>query len=232
MSISKVDYKKEYKDLYLPKTQPAFVEMPKMSYLMVSGKGDPNEEQGEYSKAMEILYGISYTIKMSKMSGEPVEEYFEYVVPPLEGLWWVDGYVFNGMAIQDKSQFDWISMICQPEFVTQEIFEWAKETLLKKKPHIDFSNTRFEEYDEGFCVQIMHRGPYDDEPVSIQKMEDFIAEEGYVNDISDQKEPFPLQSRHHEIYLGDPRKTKPENLRTVIRHPVKKKRNSSYLREF
>ena len=220
---TKIDYKKEFKDLYLPKTKPALIEVPSMPFIMIAGKGDPNEMDAEYQHAMEVLYGLSYTIKMRKMSDKPLEGYFEYVVPPLEGLWWIDGYIFDGRPIQDKSKFEWISMIRQPDFVTSSIFEWAKSELGKKKPHLDFSQTRFEAFEEGLCAQVMHRGPYDEEPATIEKLDAFISEEGCVPDISDQLEAFPIQRRHHEIYLGDPRRTKPENLKTVIRHPVKRK---------
>jgi hypothetical protein len=218
--IAKLDYKKEFKDLYLPKTTPTIIEVPRMTFIMVEGKGDPNQGNGAYSDSMEILYGLSWTIKMSKMSGQQPEGYFEYVVPPLEGLWWIRGFVFKGFAISDKSAFNWISMIRQPEFVTQDVFKWAKTALAKKKPSINFESTRLEVFEEGLCAQIMHKGSYDDEPRSIQKLDAFIAEQGYAPDISDQEEAFPLLRRHHEIYLGDPRKTKPENLKTVIRHPI------------
>ena len=165
---------------------------------------------------MEILYGLSYTIKMSKMKGNQPAGYFEYVVPPLEGLWSVEGAEFDGLNITDKDKFCWTSMIRQPEFVTEEVFEWARGELQKKKPELDFSNTRLERYREGLCCQVMHFGPYDDEPATIAKMEEYIRDNGYITDITDLR-------RHHEIYLGDPRKTKPENLKTVIRHPVRKK---------
>lgn len=210
----KLDYKKEYKDLYLPKKKPMLIDVPEMLFIQVSGEGDPNTSKS-YEQAMEILYGLSFTIKMSKMSGRQPEGYFEYVVPPLEGLWETDEGGFDGRHITDKSRFRWISMIRQPEFVTEEVFEWAKKELSKKKPEIDFSTTRFVAYTEGLCAQVMHVGPYDEEPATIELLENFILQEGYQNDIGDGR-------LHHEIYLGDPRRTKPENLRTVLRHPVKK----------
>ena len=218
----KIDYKKEYKDLYLPKTKPSLIEVPPIQFIMVEGAGNPNSENSAYADAMEILYGISWTIKMSKMGDEKLEGYFEYVVPPLEGLWWIDGFEGGGLPIEDKDKFKWISMIRLPEFVTPEIFEWAKGKLHDKSPQVNYAQTRLETFEEGLCAQIMHKGPYDDEPKTIKSLSDFIRESGYVEDISGQFEAFPLQKRHHEIYLGDPRKQKPENLKTVIRHPVRK----------
>ena len=211
--MGKIDYKKEYKDLYMPKKKPSIIEVPEMIFIMVDGKGNPNTSES-YKKAMEILYGLSFTIKMSKMSGIQPEGYFDYVVPPLEGLWWVDDETFDGQNVTDKDKFCWTSMIRQPEFVTEEVFEWAKTSLLKKKPHIDFSSTRRVTFTEGLCCQVMHVGPYDAEPETIKMMEKYIEENGYIQDIHPER-------RHHEIYLGDPRRTKPENLKTVIRHPVR-----------
>lgn len=209
----KLDYKKKYKDLYLPKAKPMIIEVPEMTFIQVEGKGDPNTSLS-YKNAMEILYGLSYGIKMSKMSGEQPQGYFEYVVPPLEGLWWLEDTAFDGKNVTDKDKFCWISMIRQPEFVTKEVFAWAKENLKKKKPELDFSNVRLVTWREGLCAQVMHTGPYDEEPGTIEKLEQFIAESGHVMDIGKGR-------YHHEIYLGDPRKTKPERLRTVIRHPVR-----------
>lgn len=210
-----LDYKKEYKDLYQPKNKPSVIQVPEMVFIQVEGQGDPNSCQA-YKDAMEILYGLSFTIKMSKMGGNQPEGYFEYVVPPLEGLWWgEDEELFDGVMIGDKSKFRWISMIRQPEFVTEEVFEWAKAALKKKKPHVDFSTTRLVKWEEGLCAQVMHIGPYDDEPATIAVLNQFVEDNGYETDIGDNR-------RHHEIYLGDPRKTAPERLRTVLRHPVKK----------
>ena len=211
--MEKLDYKKAYKDLYLPKKKPSVIEVPEMTFIQVKGKGNPNTSES-YKKAMEILYGLSFTIKMSKMSGREPEGYFEYVVPPLEGLWWVEDEAFDGKNISDKDKFCWISMIRQPEFVTPDVFEWAKKELQKKKPEIDFTDTELVTCTEGLCCQVMHIGPYDEEPETIEKLERFIEEEGYASDLS--------KSRlHHEIYLGDPRRTKPGNLKTVIRHPIR-----------
>lgn len=212
--MEKFDYKKEYKDLYQPKTKPLIIEVPEMIFITIDGKGDPNTSV-EYKEALEILYGLSFTIKMSKMSGTQPEGYFEYVVPPLEGLWYVDDAKFDGTNITDKSRFCWISMIRQPEFVTEEVFENARNTLAKKKRELDLSKARLIKMTEGLCVQIMHKGAYDDEPESIAKMREFAEKSGYTEDISDTR-------FHHEIYLSDPRRCAPENLKTVIRHPVRR----------
>lgn len=212
--MERFDFKKEYKDLYMPKKKPSVIEVPEMVFIQVEGKGNPNTST-EYKNALEILYGLSYGIKMSKMSGTQPEGYFEYVVPPLEGLWWGEGTYFDGRNITDKDKFHWISMIRQPEFVTEEVFSLAKENLLRKKPELDFSHTNLVKFTEGLCCQIMHIGSYDDEPASIEKMDNFVIENGYLPD-------FEGGRRHHEIYLSDPRKTAPERLKTVIRHPVRK----------
>lgn len=207
------DYKKEYKEYYLPKNKPALIDVPAMRFVAVKGAGDPNEEGGAYQQAMGILYGIAYTIRMSKKSGKELEGFFEYVVPPLEGLWQMkDG---PGVDYSHKENFVWTSMIRLPDFVTEEIFEWARETAAKKKK-IDCTAAEFFIYEEGLCVQCMHLGPYDDEPATVAAMEQFVAEQGYEEDFSEMR-------LHHEIYLGDPRKAAPEKLKTVIRHPVKKR---------
>lgn len=221
MAASKLDYKKEYPDLYLPKTKPSVIDVPAMGFIMVAGKGDPNEEDGEYQRAVGILYGLTFTIKMSRLSGNQPDGYFDYVVPPLEGLWWNEGEPFNGITVTDKSAFSWISMIRQPEFVTPEVFAWAVEEASRKKPELDTSLARFETYREGLCAQVMHKGPYDDEPATIAALDRFIEEKGYRSDFSDGQDAFPVARRHHEIYLGDPRRSKPENLKTVIRHPIR-----------
>lgn len=212
--MEKFDYKKEYKDLYQPKTKPSIIEIPEMIFIAIDGKGDPNTSD-EYKEALEILYGLSFTIKMSKMSGTPPEGYFEYVVPPLEGLWYVDDAKFDGTNITDKNRFCWISMIRQPEFVTEKVFENARNTLAKKKRELDLSKARLMKMTEGLCVQIMHKGTYDNEPESIAKMREFAEKSGYTEDISDTR-------FHHEIYLSDPRRCAPENLKTVIRHPIRR----------
>lgn len=212
--MEKFDYKKEYKDLYQPKTKPSIIEIPEMIFIAIDGKGDPNTSD-EYKEALEILYGLSFTIKMSKMNGTQPEGYFEYVVPPLEGLWSVDDAKFDGANITDKSRFCWTSMIRQPEFVTEKVFENARNALAKKKREIDLSKARLITMTEGLCVQIMHKGTYDSEPESIAKMRAFAEKSGYIEDISDTR-------FHHEIYLSDPRRCAPENLKTVIRHPIRR----------
>lgn len=212
--MEKFDYKKEYKDLYQPKTKPSIIEIPEMIFIAIDGKGDPNTSD-EYKEALEILYGLSFTIKMSKMSGTPPEGYFEYVVPPLEGLWYVDDAKFDGTNITDKNRFCWISMIRQPEFVTEKVFENARNALAKKKRELDLSKARLMKMTEGLCTQIMHKGAYDNEPESIAKIREFAEKGGYTEDISDTR-------FHHEIYLSDPRRCAPENLKTVIRHPIRR----------
>ena len=215
----KLDYKKEYKDLYLPKTVPMIIDVPIMKFIMVDGKGDPNDESGEYSKAVELLYGLSYTIRMSNKSGNAPPDFFEYVVPPLEGLWWTEGDLKFDSSRKDK--LIWTIMIRQPEFVTDEVFTWAINEMNKKKPHLATSKARLEEFTEGLCVQMMHIGPYDAEAITVKAIDDFAESKGYVNSISG-KSPEGIILRHHEIYLSDPRKVAPEKMKTVVRHPVKK----------
>ena len=207
------DFKKEYKEFYMPKGKPEIVTVPKMNYIAVRGKGNPNEEEGEYKKSIELLYGIAYTIKMSKKGDHKIEGYFDYVVPPLEGFWWQENV--DGIDYSHKENFQWISVIRLPDFVTKADFEWAIEEATRKKK-MDFSKVEFLEIEEGLCVQCMHSGSYDDEPATVAAMDKFIADNGYENDISDTR-------RHHEIYLSDARKVAPEKLKTVIRHPIKKK---------
>ncbi|MBQ7087632.1 MAG: GyrI-like domain-containing protein [Clostridia bacterium] len=207
------DFKKEYKEFYMPKNKPSIVDVPPMNYIAVRGKGDPNEEGGDYKKAIEILYSVAYTIKMSKMGSHQMEGYFDFVVPPLEGFWWQDGV--EGVDYSDKASFNWISVIRMPVFVTKEEFEWAVREAEKKKK-IDCSKAEFITITEGECVQIMHMGPYDDEPATVAVMDEYIDKMGYKNDFSSTR-------LHHEIYLSDVRKTAPEKLKTVIRHPIVKK---------
>ena len=207
------DYKKEYKEFYLPKDKPELVDVPSMNFLAVRGSGNPNEEGGEYKEAMGLLYGIAFTIKMSYKGSHKIEGYFDYVVPPLEGFWWQDG--ISGVDYAHKETYQWISLIRLPDFVTKSDFDWAvKEAERKKKT--DFSKVEFLTYDEGLCVQCMHIGSYDDEPATVELMHAFMEEQGYVLDITDQR-------LHHEIYLSDARKVAPEKLKTVIRHPIRKK---------
>ena len=211
--MQKLDYKKEYKDLYQPPSKPTIINIPEMLFIAVEGEGDPNTCQ-EYSEALEILYGLSYTIKMSGKNDIQTDGYFEYVIPPLEGLWYADDIYFDGLNITDKNKFRWIAMIRQPEFVTENVFETAGSILIKKKPRLDLSRTKLKKINEGLCVHIMQHGSYDDEPDSIEKMKSYIALNGYKEDLSDKR-------LHHEIYLSDPRKCAPERIRTVIRHPIK-----------
>lgn len=204
-----IDFRKVQKDLYQPKTTPSVIHVPEMTFIAVDGKGDPNAS-AEYTAAVELLYGLSYTIKMGNKS------ILEYVVPPLEGFWGVDGdFRGSGAVISDKSKFIWTMAIRQPDFVTTDIFEAAKATLLKKKPGIDTSKATLKTINEGLCVQVMHIGSYDDEPATIAALDGFAIENGYCIDISNTR-------RHHEIYLSDPRKVVPEKLKTVLRHPIRK----------
>lgn len=221
MANEKQDYKKEYKDLYMPGTKPCVIDVPAMCFIMVDGKGNPNIEGGEYQQAVELLYAFSYTIKMSKMAGNPPDGYFEYVVPSLEGLWWLDDNSHSDFSMKEK--YCWTSMIRQPEFVTQEVFDWARNELAKKKPQLDTSKARLQTFYEGLCVQMMHIGPYDDEPKTIAQIDAFIKENHYQNAVSE-VQPDGTIKRHHEIYLGDPRKIEPSKRKTVLRHPVKGQR--------
>ena len=205
------DYKKECKEFYLPPKTPGIVTVPTMNFLAVRGQGDPNEACGAYKQALELLYNVAYTIKMSKLGKRRLEGYFDYVVPPLEGLWWQEGV--HGVDYTRKADFRWISLIRLPEFVTKEVFGWAVREAAEKKRR-DFSQVEFFSWEEGLCVQCMHIGPYDNEPATVAAMEAFATEQGYGLDFS--------QGRfHHEIYLSDVRRTKPERLKTVIRQPVK-----------
>ena len=204
------DFKKENKDLYQPKTTPSLIDVPEMVFVAIDGSGDPNTSE-EYQSAVELLYGLSYTIKMSKKTGKQPAGYFDFVVPPLEGLWWLnDG---NDFWAKDKSKFYWTSMIRLPEFVDTAVLETAKDELSKKKPKLDIARARLESFREGICVQAMHIGSYDDEPRTIAAIMQFISDNGYISDINDKR-------RHHEIYLADPRKAAADKLRTIIRHPI------------
>ena len=210
------DFKKEYKEFYLPPAKPQLVTMPEMQYVAVRGKGNPNVEGGAYKKAVGVLYAVSYTIKMSKKGEHRIDGYYDYVVPPLEGFWWQENSnsPFDGMDYSDKDSLNWISVIRLPDFVTQADFDWAVAETSKKK-NMDCSSARLLKITEGECVQIMHLGSYNDEPATVKMMNDFISTNGYQNDLSETR-------LHHEIYLSDPRKTAPEKLKTVIRHPVRK----------
>lgn len=206
------DYKKEYKEFYLPKNKPSIVDVPRMNYVAVRGKGDPNVADGDYQRAMSILYAVSFTIKMSYKGDHRIDGYFKYVVPPLEGFWWQDGV--EGINYADKSGFNWVSVIRLPEFVAPDEFGWAIGEVERKKG-IDCSKAEFLTVDEGLCVQMMHLGSYDDEPASVALMDGYAKDNGYALDLSDTR-------RHHEIYLSDPRRCAADKLKTVIRHPIRK----------
>ena len=206
------DFKKEYKELYLPKNKPQIVNVPKANYIAIRGQGNPNEEGGAYQRAISVLYAVAYTLKMSYKTDYRIAGFFEYVVPPLEGFWWQDGIC--GVDYSKKDEFNWISIIRLPDFITRENFDWAVKTASEKKK-IDCSSAEFFTVEEGLCVQIMHMGSFDDEPASLEKMDKYLEENGYDKDFSDTR-------LHHEIYLSDPRKSTPDKQKTVIRHPVKK----------
>ena len=206
------DFKKEYKEFYMPKNKPGIVDVPAMNYIAVRGQGDPNAEGGEYKTSIGLLYGIAFTIKMSKMGDHRIDGYFDYVVPPLEGFWWQDGV--DGIDYAHKEKFQFISVIRLPDFVTKGDFDWAIQEATQKKK-TDFSKVELLTYTEGLCVQCMHLGPYDDEPATVKLMHEYAAVEGYTIDITEKR-------LHHEIYLSDARRVAPERLKTVVRHPIKK----------
>lgn len=206
------DFKKEFKEFYLPKNKPEIITVPKSSYIAVNGMGDPNEEGGDYQQALSVLYAVAYTLKMSYKSDYKIQGFFEYVVPPLEGFWWQED--MYGVDYGNKAAFHWISVIRLPDFVTPKDFEWAVQTATKKKK-LDCSTAEFLTIEEGLCVQMMHLGPFDDEPESVALMDAYIQEHGYVNDLNKKR-------LHHEIYLTDARRVPPEKWKTVIRHPIRK----------
>lgn len=206
------DFKKEYKEFYMPPKKPGIVTLPPANYIAVRGKGNPNEEAGEYKVSIGLLYAIAFTLKMSKKGSHQIAGYYDYVVPPLEGLWWQEGSA--ELDLSRKEDFCFISMIRLPDFISRADFDWAIAEATEKKKQ-DFSKVEFFTYDEGVCVQCMHIGPYDLEPATIDAMHEYIAREGYTLDITDKR-------LHHEIYLSDPRRCRPEKLKTVLRHPVKK----------
>ena len=209
------DFKKEYKEFYMPKNKPEIVNVPAMNYIAVRGKGDPNEENGSYQKAIGILYAVAYTLKMSYKTNYKIDGFFEYVVPPLEGFWWQNHT--DRIDYTDKSLFNWISVIRLPDFITKKDFDWAVEIAQKKK-NIDCTSAEFLTLEEGLCVQIMHLGSFDDEPQSVSIMNEYIENNAYENDINEKR-------LHHEIYLSDARKVPTEKWKTVIRHPIKLKGN-------
>lgn len=205
------DFKKEYRDLYQPKTKPSIVEVPAMRFLSVEGAGDPNEEGGAYKHALELLYAVAYTLKMSYKTDYAIDGFYQYVVPPLEGFWWQPDV--KGVNYADKASFNWLSVIRVPEFVADADFAWAVETAAAKKK-LDCSPVQLVTIDEGLCVQCMHVGPYDSEPATVEAMHAYAAARGYVPDFSDVR-------KHHEIYLSDPRKADPAKMKTVVRHPIR-----------
>ena len=206
------DFKKEYKEFYLPKEKPEIVTVPKANYIAVRGSGDPNEEGGAYQQAVGVLYAVAYTLKMSYKTDHRIKGFYEYVVPPLEGFWWQEG--IDGADYSDKSTFKWISVIRLPDFVTKDDLGWAVNTAGAKKK-LDCSKAEFLTIDEGLCVQIMHIGSYDDEPATVAKMDEYVEQNGYENNLNSER-------LHHEIYLSDPRKCTPDKMKTVIRHPVRR----------
>ena len=207
------DFKKEYKELYKPKDKPSIINVEKTNFIAVRGVGDPNAENSEYKQSISLLYPIAYAIKMSKKGDYKIDGYFDFVVPPLEGFWWQEG--IKGVDYANKDSFNFISLIRMPDFVTKEVFEWAIEETTRKKKE-DFSKVEFFTYDEGLCVQCMHIGPYNDEPITVEAMHEYMIEQGYELDIMDER-------FHHEVYISDVRKISPEKLKTVLRHPIKKK---------
>ena len=206
------DFKKEYKEFYLPKNKPQIVNVPKANYIAIRGQGNPNEEGGAYQRAISVLYAVAYTLKMSYKSDYKIDGFYEYVVPPLEGFWWQDGIC--GVDYSKKDEFNWISIIRLPDFITRENFDWAVKTASEKKK-IDCSKAEFLTIEEGLCVQIMHIGSFDDEPATVTLMDKYLEENGYEKDFSETR-------LHHEIYLSDPRKSTPDKQKTAIRHPIKK----------
>lgn len=209
------DFKKEYKVFYMPKNKPEIVNVPTANYIAIRGKGNPNTPDGEYQQAISVLYAVAYTLKMSYKTDYKIEGFFEYVVPPLEGFWWQENV--SGVDYGNKDSFNWISVIRLPDFITKTDFEWAVENASKKKK-LDCSKADFITIDEGLCVQIMHIGPFDNEPETVAIMDAFLEENGYENDINENR-------LHHEIYMSDARKVAPEKWKTVIRHPIKKQEN-------
>jgi hypothetical protein len=207
------DFKKEYKQFYMPKNKPEIVMVPPINYIAVQGTGNPNEEGGAYQQAVGILYAVAYTLRMSYKGTHKIDGFFEYVVPPLEGFWWQEDV--DGVDYSDKSSFNWISVIRLPDFVKKDDFDWAVQEAARKKK-LDCSSAEYLTIDEGLCVQMMHYGVYDDEPATVAIMDEYLSANGYENDFSDRR-------LHHEIYLSDPRKTEASKQKTVIRHPVKTK---------
>ncbi len=217
--MDKLDLRKKYPELYAPKTSPCIIDIPAMKFIKVDGKGNPNTPGGEYQKAVELLYALCYTIKMGLKSAKATPSgYMDYSVPPLEGLWWLGD--LKDMDITKKDNYHWCSMIRQPDFITEDIFHAAKESVRKKKPGLVVDLARFESFQEGLCVQIMHHGAYHEEPVSVEKMDAYIQAQGYVTDFGSLTPEGHVRT-HHEIYLTQPNPTNPGKMRTILRHPVR-----------
>jgi hypothetical protein len=209
--MEKLDYKKKYKNLYIPSTKPVILTVPQMSFIMLDGKGDPNNNL-DFEDSVEALYALSYGLKMLPKKGITPEGYVDYSVFPLEGLWWVSEGEFS---LTERDNWLWTIMIRQPEFVNEELFQAVKQQVMNKKANKKIGNARLEKFEEGLCVHMMHIGPYSTEPETVEIMESYLNEEGY-------RETFYKGGRHHEIYLSDPRKAKPESMKTVLRHPIEK----------
>lgn len=207
------DFKKEYRELYQPKSEPGIVTVPKANYIAVRGKGDPNEAGGAYQQAISVLYAVAYTLKMSYRNNYAMQGFFEYVVPPLEGFWH-QAHMEEGIDYANKASFCWVSVLRLPDFVMKKDFDWAVETAAKKKK-LDCSAAEYLTIDEGLCVQMMHLGSFDDEPATVARMDAYVAQNGYVNDMG-------ADRWHHEIYLSDVKKVAPEKYKTIIRHPIRK----------
>lgn len=210
--MEKIDYKKQFKELYNPKTTPMLIDVPQMTFIAVDGRGNPNDKDGEYHSAVEAIYALSYTIKMAPKSSVNIEGYRDYVMPQLEGLWWFSNCTASS---EDKSKYCWTSMVRQPDFVTEEVFELAKALVKKKKPDLDTTKTRLLTFAEGLCVQCLHIGPFDDEPLTLAKMKEYMETSGLVSDLSEVR-------KHHEIYSSDPRKVDAAKMKTILRYPVRR----------
>ena len=209
------DFKKEFKEYYRPKNKPEIINVPSFNFIAIRGKGNPNEENGSYRQAIQVLYAVAYTLKMSYKTDYQIKGFYQFVVPPLEGFWWQENV--ENVDYLHKENFNWISVIRLPDFITKKDFDWAVDTATKKKK-LDCSSAEFLTIEEGLCVQIMHIGSFDNEPATVAVMDKFLNENGYINDISDTR-------LHHEIYMSDARKVAPEKWKTVIRHPIRKRNN-------
>jgi len=214
---SPVDFKKKDKALYHPGAEPELIDVPALLFIQIDGCGNPNEPAGAYSAAISLLYSLSYTIRMNKSGNFVPAGYFDYVVPPLEGLWW-----FADESAYDPAKKDelcWTAMIRQPEFVTPDLFAWAQTQVRHKKPVLDPGQARLVRWCEGLCIQALHLGPYDAEPATVARMAAKAASLGLKEELAT-IQPDGSRRRHHEIYLSDPGRVAPDKLKTIIRHPV------------